>query len=804
MKKLLLLVLAVALVVSCALLAACDPCANGHDWGEWETTTDPTCTEKGVQTRKCLVCDETETQSIDELGHNAVHVDGTPATCEDPGYEEGTKCSRCDEVLSGLELIQSLQHQTKIVFAKAATCTEPGHSRGHQCTVCGKIIDGVEPIAALGHNEIEIPATVATCTQPAYTAGSKCDRCGEVFVTPQVAEGSVALGHDFEESSLNYITYTACSRECGAYKILGSKKIYESDFVFDFDEAKQSEIDEVYEEIEAVLSGTGDHLTGPEFDELFEIYDAYIGYIQFQYQVGQILNDISYNASTRSDFATISAYYYESIERYYGLFREIYESNEYSEYFFKDWTQEEILEILDIADSYDASSRTAADEITDTYEDWFANVGGLANATQSQKLELFDLYSQLVVANNNIAKTAGFDNYMEYAYANVYERDYSPEDAAPMREFVREYIGPIVEQVANEYEAWNNAYQNRGGWTSRENQLYYSQYVGTWMWRNPDDYVGDAERTGMILESRQSLNDYFTFLSANVNENHPSFHTALSDLFENGNYFLGTNPNRTAYTWYIYQLDLPILLFTEDYKDAFTFVHEFGHYYQNVYNKRLGVPMDHDETQSQGNEMLFLAWLREHLPEGMEEGFEILELEQLINMLGSVVLSTAVDEFEYLAYTGATEFNGSPIATAELTDGTLVIDYEKLYVDILTTYWEDIGDWFNTTYWSYVVFDQAGYYISYAMSALPSLEIYAKAGVDGLEETRDSYIKLFSFSDEDEFVQTDVYEYSDGTTYIDRYLKEGVTYQSILNWAGLDGPFQEELYLTIQEFFANR
>ena len=101
--------------------------------------------------------------------------------------------------------------------------------------------------------------------------------------------------------------------------------------------------------------------------------------------------------------------------------------------------------------------------------------------------------------------------------------------------------------------------------------------------------------------------------------------------------------------------------------------------------------------------------------------------------------------------------------------------------------------YFNENYWAYVVFDQAGYYISYAMSALPSLEIYAKAANEGLEAARESYIKLFTFSDNEAFMDVDQYG--------DPFIKNDVTYQQILNWAGLKGPFEAELYQTIRQAF---
>ncbi len=54
-----------------------------HSWSEWTVTTEPTCTEKGVETRSCA-CSEVETREIEALGHD--YVNG--------------KCTRCDATLT--------------------------------------------------------------------------------------------------------------------------------------------------------------------------------------------------------------------------------------------------------------------------------------------------------------------------------------------------------------------------------------------------------------------------------------------------------------------------------------------------------------------------------------------------------------------------------------------------------------------------------------------------------------------------------------------------------------------------------
>ncbi|MCH5152866.1 MAG: hypothetical protein J1F68_02770 [Clostridiales bacterium] len=792
MKKFAIILLSIVLIAACITVVSCkeDQESCSHSWGDWVETAAATCTADGEQTRTCSKCKKVETQSIDALKHQILTEDGELSSCRNVNMTVGAECSNCGELLTGDDLVNAVDHKSfTTIKSVAPTCTETGLSEGLKCLNCGTVINEQEEVEALGHDVVDAPATVASCTDNAYTAGTVCSRCGTYFSGHELVEE--AFGHNF--ISGDYFTLVRCANNCGMYGSKTGGNPFETEFVFDFDETKQEEIDILYHELQTALDGTNSEVDYNEFVTLFEQFDDEVGYIQAQYQFARILNDIEYSAESRATLAVVSEYYNTTIARYYKLFKDI-DGSKFRAQFWADteWDEDYINYVLSLADSYDADNRNVVDEILDAYEDLLAAIGN-RKMTNKQRLQLFELYSRLVEANNSIAQTAEYDNYMEYAYERVYERDYSPDEVVHMREFVKEYIGPIVAEVANAYKAWEEAYSARGGWTNRASQLYYSQYVGNWMWGNPNNYLDDAERFGMIFNSRQSIADYFNFLSdgdASVD-----FYGALNNLFEKGNFFMGQNTNITAYTWYVYSTGTPILVFGGDsnYQDTFTFIHEFGHYYQFVHNDLLSVPMDHDETQSQGNEMLFLAWLRENMPVGVGEGFEILELEQLLNMLGSIVMSTAVDEFEYLVYTGATTLTDGT-TPVPMVDGQDLIDYATLYELILKTYWTDIGSFFNTSYWMYVTFSNPAYYISYAMSALPCIELYAKAGNDGLNAARDSYLKLFTFSSDDTFVAEDSF----GELYVTK------TYQEVLNWAGLSGPFQENLYQSIKTYFESR
>ncbi len=119
-----------------------DTPALGHNWGEWTTTKEPSCTEKGSRTRTCKRCQKVETQEIAARGHyfpNPWTTISEP-TCTEVGHEMNT-CVRVNRgVPCGYEWwreIPALGHDWgEWHVIKTPTAEEDGIEQ-RECSRCG-------------------------------------------------------------------------------------------------------------------------------------------------------------------------------------------------------------------------------------------------------------------------------------------------------------------------------------------------------------------------------------------------------------------------------------------------------------------------------------------------------------------------------------------------------------------------------------------------------------------------------------------------------------------------------------------
>ncbi|MBO5185104.1 MAG: leucine-rich repeat protein, partial [Clostridia bacterium] len=202
---------------------------NGHAFGDWLVTTEPTCTAEGEETSTCVICGESETRAIDATGHEYISEVVAP-TCTESGYTNHT-CKNCGDAYTDSE-VPSIEHSYKSETFEATcqdkgkvvyTCENCGYSytdefdygehrysdwtvtaeptctaEGEEtrtCSVCGEA--ETRTIEKAAHKIVIDTSVTPTCTETGVTEGQHCSVCGEVLVEQQTI---AAAGHNDNNS----------------------------------------------------------------------------------------------------------------------------------------------------------------------------------------------------------------------------------------------------------------------------------------------------------------------------------------------------------------------------------------------------------------------------------------------------------------------------------------------------------------------------------------------------------------------------------------------------------------------------
>ena len=195
MKKLLPILLLIAVIISMMLLSSCDDLFGGeneheHEFSEWETVDAPTCTEGGLEARTCD-CGEEETRSVPATGHSfGKWTTEKEATCAEDGAKTRS-CKVCGEEKT--EYIPMTDHAFgEWVTVKEATCNESG-IKIRTCEACDK--EETNSIIQLNHtyvSEIKEP----TYTEYGYSQ-NKCNACGHKTEFQYIPATGTATGLDY-------------------------------------------------------------------------------------------------------------------------------------------------------------------------------------------------------------------------------------------------------------------------------------------------------------------------------------------------------------------------------------------------------------------------------------------------------------------------------------------------------------------------------------------------------------------------------------------------------------------------------
>ena len=149
------------------------PATGLHDYGEWNTVKEATCTTEGEKKHTCTVCNHEETQPIpiDPNAHNWGDWEVTThATCTEKGVKT-RKCRNDPSHVDTQEIPATGHQQTHIEREKKPTCTEPGYTGDEVCDACGTVVKKGKEIPATGHHWKDNGDGTHTCPDCGATKG---------------------------------------------------------------------------------------------------------------------------------------------------------------------------------------------------------------------------------------------------------------------------------------------------------------------------------------------------------------------------------------------------------------------------------------------------------------------------------------------------------------------------------------------------------------------------------------------------------------------------------------------------------
>ncbi|MBR7099440.1 MAG: hypothetical protein IKC59_08495 [Clostridia bacterium] len=312
-----------------------------------------------------------------------------------------------------------------------------------------------------------------------------------------------------------------------------------------------------------------------------------------------------------------------------------------------------------------------------------------------------DYYVQLVTNNNRIAVLNGYENYWEYAYAEIYGRDYGKDEIVQMREYVSTYV---TQMCADAIEAFQWQFQR----LTRREQTFVKDLL--------QDARYDAFATDYVSGYLSTFDD--------------EAEASMKGLFDKKNSVFATAEGayQGAFTTYLHSLNRPVCYFGPSYQNVGTVIHEMGHYYSYLLNGRSNVQMDLAEVQSQGNEWLFCAYLNTVLDEDVARA---VYSYQLYSALTTVLVGTMVDQFEQTCY----EMQIDSTEDADAVMAGVMAQYGgREWVEYYVT---DMD-----AYWRYVTVENSVYYVSYAVSMLAAVQIYSVAETQSYATGMEIYLSL--------------------------------------------------------------
>ena len=283
-----------------------------------------------------------------------------------------------------------------------------------------------------------------------------------------------------------------------------------------------------------------------------------------------------------------------------------------------------------------------------------------------------EIFLKQIAVRTQIAKALQYPDYATYCYAN-FGRDYSPTDARSLHAAVKKYITPIFIEANQKIDA------------------------------------SDLDATAFDEKT------FFDMLPASANAFSPASYQVVMYMMQNQLYDVSDSAVKmdSGFTTYISDYHAPFIFskWTGSADDIATMLHELGHYTNYYYNAAVGNStgenLDLAEVDSQALVLLLFDQYENFYGKLADEA----RSATLIDAMFSLLSGCMEDEFQQDIYE-------NPTMTLE--------QMNELYAKLADEYGLNEVYGYQGTEWVLIshTFQTPMYYISYAASMVPALELF--------------------------------------------------------------------------------
>jgi oligoendopeptidase F len=316
------------------------------------------------------------------------------------------------------------------------------------------------------------------------------------------------------------------------------------------------------------------------------------------------------------------------------------------------------------------------------------------------KNQLNELFSQLIIKRDEVAKNAGFENFRDYSFASLGRFDYSASDCFEFHEAVAETVVPLLNQLASKRKTSMDLVELRP-------------------WDKSVDPLGRKP-----LKPFETGEEMLSKTITVFDKLDPFLANCLKEMIVLNRFDLdsrkGKNPG--GYNYPLEESGFPFIFMNAagQVRDMVTLLHEGGHAVHSILTKDLPInsfrnfPSEVAELASMSMELITMDYWDEYFSDPEEaKRAKIKHLEDILETLPWVA---TIDAFQHWIY----ENPGHSLA-----------DRESKWLEIVTKFSDNVSNWegleeIKVNIWQKQLhlFEVPFYYIEYAIAQLGALAVW--------------------------------------------------------------------------------